>query len=148
MWGICFKIRIMPIAASSPLMTLEGKKAEILPILAIPKRIWKTPAKTTAIKKDSKDPSIASCPATTAVRPAAGPLTLVCEPLKTPTIIPPTIPETNPEKRGAPEARAMPKQRGTATKNTTRPADKSFKKKEGEYDSPFKSRDFAIVPYK
>ena len=30
-----------------------------------------------------------------------------------------------PEKRGAPDARAMPKHKGSATKNTTSPAGKS-----------------------
>ncbi len=56
---------------------------------------------------------------TIAARPAAGPLTPICEPLKEPTIIPPTIPAINPDIRGAPEANAIPKQRGKATKNTT-----------------------------
>jgi hypothetical protein len=48
------------------------------------------------------------------------------EPLDTPTTIPPTIPAIIPAKSGAPEARAMPRQRGTATKNTTMLAGKSF----------------------
>ncbi len=33
--------------------------------------------------------------------------------------MPPTIPVINPANKGAPEARAMPKQSGKATKNTT-----------------------------
>jgi hypothetical protein len=52
-------------------------------------------------------------------RPAAGPLTPNDEPLAIPTIIPPTIPAMMPEKSGAPEASAIPKHKGTATKNTT-----------------------------
>jgi hypothetical protein len=63
-----------------------------------------------------------------AVSPAAGPLTLVCEPLINPTIIPPKIPEINPEARGAPEANDIPKHKGKATKKTTIEADKSAKK--------------------
>jgi hypothetical protein len=34
-------------------------------------------------------------------------------------MIPPTIPAMIPEKSGAPDARAIPRQSGTATKNTT-----------------------------
>jgi hypothetical protein len=38
-----------------------------------------------------------------------------------PTTIPPTIPARIPDKGGAPDASAMPKHNGNATKNTTRP---------------------------
>ena len=65
-----------------------------------------------------------------AINPAAGPLTPIFEPLKPPTTIPPTIPEINPEKRGAPLADAIPKQRGSATKKTTILAGKSLLKVE------------------
>ena len=41
-------------------------------------------------------------------------------------IIPPTIPAINPAKRGAPLAKAIPKHNGSATKNTTTLAGKSF----------------------
>src|SRR6185312_9467623 len=57
--------------------------------------------------------------------PAAGPLTLVCDPLNIPTRMPPTIPDSNPENKGAPEASATPRHKGRATRNTTRPAVKS-----------------------
>ena len=53
------------------------------------------------------------------MRPAAGPLTLVCEPLSDPTTIPPIIPASSPENNGASEANAIPKHSGSATKNTT-----------------------------
>ena len=56
------------------------------------------------------------------VRPAAGPLTPRAEWLTRGTRMPPIMPAINPENNGAPEAIAMPKQRGTATKNTTTPA--------------------------
>ena len=55
---------------------------------------------------------------TITVSPAAGPETLSWEPLAHATTSPPTIPAIIPEKRGAPEARAMPRQSGSATKNT------------------------------
>jgi hypothetical protein len=54
-----------------------------------------------------------------AANPAAGPLTPISEPLKEPTTIPPTIPAIRPENNGAPLARAIPKHKGSATKNTT-----------------------------
>ncbi len=56
---------------------------------------------------------------TNTAKPAAGPLTPRLEPDNAPTIIPPTIPATTPEKRGAPEAKAIPKHKGIATKKTT-----------------------------
>ncbi len=34
-WGICFKIKIRPMAHNNPLITLEGKNPEINPILNI-----------------------------------------------------------------------------------------------------------------
>jgi hypothetical protein len=43
-----------------------------------------------------------------------------------PTTMPPIIPAINPENSGAPLARAMPKQRGRATKNTTMLAGRSL----------------------
>ncbi len=62
---------------------------------------------------------------TIAASPAAGPLTPIFDPLIAPTRIPPTTPAITPEKSGAPLARAIPKQRGSATKNTTIDAGKS-----------------------
>ena len=58
--------------------------------------------------------------------PAAGPLTLVFDPLKKPTTIPPMIPEIIPLIKGAPEARAIPRHRGRATKKVTMEAEKSL----------------------
>jgi hypothetical protein len=62
---------------------------------------------------------------TIAVKPAAGPVTLKAELLKKPTKIPPITPETIPENNGAPEAKAIPKHKGNATKKTTNPAARS-----------------------
>ena len=58
--------------------------------------------------------------------PAAGPLTLVCEPLSHATSRPPTTPLTMPANIGAPEARAMPRHKGSATRKTTNPAARSL----------------------
>lgn len=84
------------------------------------------PAKTTAVKNASQEPpSEAMDVKTITANPAAGPLTPKGEPLAIPTIIPPTIPAMMPANNGAPEASAMPKHKGTATKNTTILAGKS-----------------------
>jgi hypothetical protein len=60
------------------------------------------------------------------VRPAAGPETLMGEPLKAPTTTPPMTPAMMPDMGGAPEPRAIPRQSGNATKKTTTDAGKSF----------------------
>jgi hypothetical protein len=61
-----------------------------------------------------------------AASPAAGPLTPIWDPLRAPTIMPPTIPAINPENKGAPLASAIPKHNGSATKKTTILAGMSF----------------------
>jgi hypothetical protein len=68
------------------------------------------------------------------ISPAAGPETPNRESLKNPTTTPPIMPATKPEnKLGKPsipstevEAKPTPKHKGSATKNTTKPAGKSF----------------------
>ena len=85
-----------------------------------------TPPKTTATKKFSKPPKELIEVKTIAAKPAAGPLTPIFEPLKAPTITPPMIPAITPENKGAPLAKAIPKQSGKATKNTTILAGKSL----------------------
>lgn len=64
-----------------------------------------------------------------AVSPAAGPLTLNCEPLKKEITMPPIIPAINPEYIGAPLATEMPRHKGSATKNTVMLALKSCLRK-------------------
>ena len=96
------------------------------PALAYPNMSWIIPAKTTAVKNASQEPpSEAMDVKTITANPAAGPLTPKEEPLAAPTTIPPIMPAMIPANRGAPEARAMPKHNGTATKNTTMLAGKS-----------------------
>ena len=51
--GICLRTRIRPIAASRPLMTLEGKNAAMKPARNAPKRTWIAPARMTATRKAS-----------------------------------------------------------------------------------------------
>jgi hypothetical protein len=50
----------------------------------------------------------------------------ISEPDSNDTIIPPITPATNPENNGAPDAKAMPKHNGSATRNTENPAEKSL----------------------
>lgn len=63
--------------------------------------------------------------ATKVVKPAPGPETASWEPLISETTIQPIIPERSPAYRGAPDARAIPKQSGNATRKTESPAGKS-----------------------
>ena len=63
--------------------------------------------------------------ATKVVNPAAGPETASGEPLMRDTTNPPMIPDKSPAYSGAPDAKAIPKHRGSATKNTESPAGKS-----------------------
>ena len=63
--------------------------------------------------------------ATKVVKPAAGPDTASGEPLNSETTSPPIIPEISPAYKGAPEAKAIPKQSGSATRKTDNPAGKS-----------------------
>ena len=86
------------------------------------------PAITTANKKASNEGSKASEPATIAVSPAAGPLTLKCDRLASPTTMPPTTPAMMPLNNGALDANATPKQRGRATRKTTTEAVRSLGK--------------------
>jgi hypothetical protein len=62
---------------------------------------------------------------TITVRPAAGPETLNADPLANATTTPPIIPAIIPENKGAPDASAIPKHKGKATKKTTIPGSKS-----------------------
>ena len=55
-----------PMAASSPLMTLDGKNAASDPARASPRPIWIRPARTTDRRNASNDPSSAIWAATTA----------------------------------------------------------------------------------
>ena len=57
------------------------------------------------------------------VKPAAGPETLSCDSLHKETSSPPIMPAFKPEKSGAPDAMAIPRHKGRATRNTTKPAD-------------------------
>jgi hypothetical protein len=61
------------------------------------------------------------------VNPAAGPLTLSDDPLKDEITIPPTTPAMIPENNGAPDAKATPRHKGSATKNTTMPEGTSLR---------------------
>ena len=61
------------------------------------------------------------------VRPAAGPLTDKGDFDSVPTTRPPTIPAMTPAKSGAPDASAMPRHKGSATRKTTIDAGRSLR---------------------
>src|SRR5918993_4808015 len=88
---------------------------------------WTAPPRTTAARNARYEPSVAIADMTMAVRPAAGPLTISGEALSDPTTTPPTTPEMMPANNGAPEASAIPRHSGTATRNTTSEAGRSVR---------------------
>lgn len=106
----------------------------MIPAFKNPSIIWSMPAKTTASKKTSYEPRSVIPFKTITVNPAAGPVTLSAEPLTVATTIPPIMPEIMPENNGAPEASAIPKHKGNATKKTTNPAGRSSFKYFNEND--------------
>lgn len=97
----------------------------MLPAFKKPSSNWIIPAIRPAVKKISNAFKSVIAVSTMAVRPAAGPETLMWERLMLPTTIPPTTPAIMPDNGGAPEANAIPKHNGSATKKTTRPDGKS-----------------------
>jgi len=109
---------MMPMAVSMPFITAEGIKWVKPPSLKMPSSTCNNPATATDKKKISMAPRSVIATAQIAVRPAAGPLTLNCDLLISVTTSPPMIPASNPEYMGTPEAKAIPRQRGSATKNT------------------------------
>ena len=121
---------MMPMAVSIPLITAEGIKCVNPPKRKMPSSICSNPATATDKKKISIAPKSVMAAAQIAVSPAAGPLTLNCDLLISVTTTPPMIPASKPEYIGTPEASAMPKQSGNATKNTVILALKSCLRKD------------------
>src|SRR5690606_24190829 len=104
------------------------------PSRAIPKMTCSTPARATERKNNSTLPSSIMAAAQMVVSPAAGPLTLRGDPLTRVTIRPPIIPASKPEYMGVPEASAIPRHRGSATKKTVILALKSCFRKVRAYN--------------
>jgi hypothetical protein len=75
-----------------------------------------------AARKAGKLPSSVIAAKTIAVKLAAGPLTINCEPLTSATTRPPMTPAMIPEVSGAPDASATPRHNGSATSGTMSPA--------------------------
>ena len=96
----------------------------MLPARINPKTSWISHAMIPAHRKSSKAPRSLMAVKTIAVSPAAGPETEMFELLMEPTTSPPTMPAIIPDSGGAPEARAIPRHKGSATRNTTRPEGK------------------------
>jgi len=112
-----------------PFITATGKKCPIDPARKRPSKICRIPAIITLNKKISNEPKSVMATSTIEVNPAAGPLTLNDDPLNDPTTIPPIIPAIKPENKGAPDAKAIPKHKGKATRKTTTEDGKSVDQK-------------------
>lgn len=116
-FGILFNAKGMAATASNkknPCVNAESLVLAPASILAAPRTI------TAVIGIAPRTPQA------TVDNPAAGPDNASCEPLIKETTMPPMIPERMPEYNGAPEASAIPKQSGSATKKTERSAGKSY----------------------
>jgi hypothetical protein len=97
----------------------------------IPSAICRRPAATVRAQV-ARQPSWATVPATITVSPAVGPLTSMGEPPRAPATIPPTTAAIRPAATGAPDAMAMPSERGSATRKTTKEASRSWRRSSRE----------------
>ena len=120
--GSCFMMIVIPMAASMPLITDDGTSAAKRPARTIPSTSWSAPAMMTAVRNGFTPPSRCTSTSTIDVRPAAGPVTESADRLIHGTTSPPTMPAIKPETGGTPQAIAMPRHSGSATRNTTNPA--------------------------
>ncbi len=105
-----------------PLMTLPGTSEIKRPARSRPRPHCIRPASTSAVRKALKLPSVSIEATTIVTRPAAGPLTAKRDGLSAVTSSPPSTPVSRPANGGSPLACAMPRQSGSATRKTTRPA--------------------------
>ena len=71
-------------------------------------------------------PSVVMAPKITTTKPFPGPVMVTLEPPNKATTVPPTTAAIIPEIGGAPEAKAKPKPKGNAIKETTKPENKFF----------------------
>ena len=103
-------------------MTAEGTSAEKRPDFSTPSSSCSTPAIITAVRNGPIPPRCWTSTSTMDVRPAAGPVTESGDREMNGTTMPPTMPAIRPDTGGTPQAMAMPRQSGRATRNTTTPA--------------------------
>ena len=123
--GSCFIMRVIPIAANIPLMTLTGTYLFTLLAFKSQKRTCRAHAMITDTRNWS-NPNVLIALTTIATSHAAGPLTLSGDLLRVHTTIPHIIPEITPLIRGAPLAIAIHKHNGTATRKTANHAGISY----------------------
>ena len=109
---------VMPMPASIACTTMGEIASAARPARVRPKTICSRPAHT-VIAHVTAQPNSAISPATITVNPAAGPLTCRGEPPRAPATTPPTIAAIRPARAGAPEATAIPRDNGSATRKTT-----------------------------
>ena len=123
----CEPIIKIPIPANMPWITAGEMALNQTPNLKCPANICSMPANI-KISPNIIKPCLAIISITSTTKPAAGPLTASGEPEIDPTKIPPIMPVITPAVGGKPDAMAIPKHKGMATKNTTIEAKKSLPK--------------------
>ena len=121
---ICCRAIVIPIPASIACTTIGEIASAARPARLSPNRICRTPAPT-VMAQVTAQPNWEISPATITVRPAAGPLTCSGDPPSAPATTPPTMAAISPASGGAPEAIAIPRDSGSATRNTTSEAGRS-----------------------
>ncbi|CDP85348.1 hypothetical protein BN975_02209 [Mycolicibacterium farcinogenes] len=123
----CCSAMVTPMPASIACTTTGEMASAARATRLSPNSTCKTPAPT-VMAQVTAQPNWEIRPATTTVNPAAGPLTCSGDPPRAPATMPPTIAAMMPASTGAPEATAMPRDRGRATKNTTSDAGRSYRR--------------------
>ncbi len=113
-----------PTPASMPCTTAGETASAVRARPRAPSRSWSRPA-ARVMAQVACQPYCEISPAVTTVRAADGPLTWREVPPSRPTTMPPAAAPTRPATSGAPVARAMPRENGTAIRKTTREADRS-----------------------
>ncbi len=113
-----------PTPASMP-CTMAGETASAVRATRLtPSRSWSRPA-ASVMAQVACQPYWVMRPAVITVSAAEGPLTCSGVPPNSPTTMPPTAAAARPAVSGAPVARAMPRENGTAMRKTTREAERS-----------------------
>ena len=114
----CWITIVTPMPASMACTTTGEMASAARAIRLRPSPICTRPA-ATVIAVVTFQPKVAMSSATTTVRPAAGPLTSSGDPPIRPPTMPPMTPAMRPAMSGAPDASAIPRDSGSATRKTT-----------------------------
>ena len=124
---VCCRAIVIPMPASIACTTTGEIASAARATRLSPNATCRTPA-ATVMKHVTAQPNSETRSATTTVRPAAGPLTCSGDPPMAPAMTPPTIAAIRPASTGALDAIAIPSDNGSATRNTTSDAGKSYRR--------------------